>query len=159
MGGLIDLGDMVFHIVNVIVLFFFLRWLLYKPVVKFLKKREEKFSVQANDLDNREKNVEELKEKYETLIKGSKEEAADIVKTATTSANSRANDIMANAEREAQAMMLKSQKDIDEKNKQAMIELKADIADMACDLASRILKREINQEDNKKIIDDFFEKS
>lgn len=159
MGGLIDLGDMAFHIVNVIVLFFFLRWLLYKPVVKFLKKREEKFSVQANDLDNREKNVEELKEKYETLIKGSKEEAADIVKTTTASANSRANDIMANAEREAQAMMLKSQKDIDERSKQAMIELKEDIADMACDLASRILKREINQEDNKKIIDDFFKKN
>jgi len=158
MGGLINLSDMLFHVVNVVILFFFLRWLLYKPVVKFLKNREEKFSLQANDLETREKDVEEQKNKYEALIKGSKEEAANIIKTSTEIANSRANDIIANAEHEAQAMLLKTQKDIDERKAQAVIELKSDIASMACELASRILKREINEEDNKRIIEDFFKR-
>ena len=158
MGGLINLSDMLFHVVNVVILFFFLRWLLYKPVVKFLKKREEKFSVQANDLETREKDVEEQKNKYEALMKGSKEEAAGIIKTSTETANSRANDIIMNAQNEAQAMLLKTQKDIDERKAQAVVELKSDIADMACDLAARILKREINEEDNKGIIDDFFKR-
>ncbi len=158
MGGLIDLGDMLFHIVNVIILFLFLKWLLYKPVVNFLKKREEKFAVQSNDLENREKAVQEDKDKYEALIKGSKEESARIMKTTTDAANARATEIIVNAQKEAQQLLEKSQHDIDERSKQAMVDLKADIADMACDLAARILKREIKEEDNNKIIEDFFKR-
>lgn len=156
MGGLINPGDMLFHIVNLVILVFFLRWLLYKPVVNFLKKREEKFSVMANDLDNREKNVEEQKDKYDALLKGSKEEAANLMKASADTAKTRANDIIMSAQEEAQNLLLKTQKDIDERKAQAVVELKGDIAEMACELASRILKREINEEDNKQIIEDFF---
>jgi len=158
MGGLINFSDMIWHVVNVVILFFFLRWLLYKPVVNFLKKREEKFALQANDLEVKEKALEEEKNKYDELMKNSKEEAANILKSSTEAANLRAAEIIENAQKEAQFMIQKTEHDIDEKSKQAMIDLKADIAEMACDLASKILKREINEEDNKAIIDDFFKR-
>ncbi len=154
----IDPLNLIAHIVNIIILYFILKKILYKPVTSFLKKREDQYQQKLDDLQVREKEVEALRLEYQKKIDGAKDEAAHIVNQANELAEERSAEIIDEARRQAQELIDRARKEIEDTSKQVRESLKTETAVMAIEIASKILQREISLEDNQKLIDVFLHK-
>ena len=150
--------DVLLHMANVVILFFFLRWLLYKPVNKFLKAREEKIEKRISDAEAKEADAEKSKNDYEDLLEKAHNEAAEIIRRSSSLAKDHSKEILDKAEELAREIALRAKKDIESEKVLARESMKQEITDMAVQIAGKVLEREGSLEDNKKIIDDFFTK-
>lgn len=150
--------DLALHIVNVLILFFFLRWLLYKPVTKFLRARDERIAAERDDIRRGQDEVQAQMQHYNELIRNAREESARIVRQSNDLAREHAREIIDQAKAEAEETIARAEREAEFTRAHAKDLLRSEIADMAVDIAAKIVKREINAEDNRAIIEDFFNK-
>ncbi len=130
----------------------------YKPIKKFIEKRKSLMEEEVNEAKrkNDEANANLLASQKEIAL--THEKASKIIESAVKEGNDRKDLIIADANKQAE-MKIKEANIIIEKNKEeAKKEIKNEISDVALNLSSKILEREVNEEDNKKLIDDFVEK-
>ncbi len=146
----------VINIANIVVLFVILWLLVYKPVKKFMDKRSE--SINKELLDARQKHDEaenEQRELAQTLAQKEKD-ALDVIREKQAAALKQADTIIQNAKAEADSILKTAREQAQLEHQHALIDLKDDVAALAVDIARQLLKREIQQEDNDKIVDEFF---
>ena len=146
------------HVLNVIILFVVLRLLLYKPVMKFVKKRENKFADKVDELDLREKDLVQKKKEYEFMMDEASNEAASIITSSNEMARDHAREVLDNSKEHARDLVIRAKKEIEAEKIQARLDMKTEIADMAIQIAEKVLEREVSLDDNRKIIDEFFER-
>jgi|AGTN01.1.fsa_nt_gi ATP synthase, F0 subunit b len=146
------------HILNAVILFFVLKFLLYKPILKFMKKREQSFTDKTDTLDTREKELIQQKQQYDQLMMGAQAQAAAIITKSNEMARDHAKELIDDAKEQSREMVLRARKEIAIEKEQTQLEMKSEIVDMAVQIAEKVLKREVSKEDNKKIIDEFFER-
>jgi len=154
----LDFIEIGIHIVNVIILFFLLRWLLFKPVSKFLKKREDGFETRVKTVEDREKEIAAIKAEYDRLMEEAQDQAASIINKSNEMAKAHSRELIDNTKERAKDLLDRSRREIEQEKRLAKQELKTEIAEMAVSIAEKVLQREVSLEDNKKIIDDFFDK-
>lgn len=143
------------QIAATIILFVCIICFAYKPVKKYLNKRKEYFDNETKD--SQAKNSEASKNQLESrvLLANSKNEAKDIIEKAKVEANIQKDEILASADEEAKAKIKDAESVIAKKQETARKEINNMVVDAAVDMSSKILEREVKEEDNQKIIDDF----
>ncbi|GKT22165.1 ATP synthase, F0 complex, subunit b/b', bacterial/chloroplast like protein, partial [Aduncisulcus paluster] len=104
---------MVFQIVNTLILFFFLKKLLFKPVTEFMEKREQEIAGEYNEAAKLQQEAEDKKTEYINRIAKSDEEGKKIIRDATAKAENRASEIVKQAEKDASELKVKAQHDIE----------------------------------------------
>jgi F-type H+-transporting ATPase subunit b len=143
------------YTINIGILFFVLWKVLYKPVKKFLDEREARYQRRAEEIERRDHDTQEQKAKYEELLGHAEEESESLVREARSTANRRAEDILADAEKQAEELIRQARKQIADEQRIAKLEMREQIVELAVDMASRILEREVSAEDHKRIVDRF----
>ena len=129
---------------------------LFKPVQQILAKRKEEieasYTEAAKGRGRRTGNERGIRD---TPCQRQKEEAAEIVKSATARANARGEELVSAARAEAAALKSKADAEIESERRKAAGELKNDISELALDIAGRVVEKEIDPETHKELIDDF----
>ncbi len=146
------------YVLNVIILYVALRLLLYKPVLKFMKKRENMFADKVDELDDREKQLIRQKQQYDDMMAEADGKAAAIITKSNEMARDHAKEIMDDAKKYSRDLVLKAKREIEAEKVQTRAELKTEITDMAVSIAEKVLEREVSVDDNRRIIDEFFER-
>lgn len=146
------------HVLNVVIMFFVLRLLVYKPILRFMKKRENLFSDKVDDLDGREKQLIQQKEQYDQMMSDAHNEAATIITKSNEMARDHSREILDNAKENARSLVVRAKREIEAEKLQARQDMRTEIAEMSVQIAEKVLEREISLDDNRKIIDDFFER-
>ena len=138
--GLVELNaNFFFQIANTLIMFLFLRKLLFKPVSEFIAKRQKEI---VDAIENAEaKNIEAdaLKAEYAKLIKEADDKAREIVREAAHKAEIRATEIVHTAEHEASHIKAQAVQEIERERQVALNALKNEVASMAVLAASRII--------------------
>ncbi len=146
------------HVLNVLILFVILRLLVYKPILKFMKNREYKFSNKVDELDDRDKQLIQQKEEYEQMMANAHNEAAAIITKSNEMARDHAREIVDDAKEHARGLVVRAKREIEAEKVQVRQDMKTEIAEMSIQIAEKVLAREISLDDNRKIIDEFFER-
>ena len=123
----------------------------YKPVKKMLKKRHDGVNAKIEDAKTMQRDAHEAVMKKEETIAEGKEQAASIIEAAKRQAESEA------AEEEASAKRKKADEDIEAAKKKSEQEIHDQIIDVALAASSKVLGREVNEKDNKALLDDFLQ--
>ncbi len=91
----------IFQICNLLILTAGVKHFLFKPVQQILAKRKEEIEASYTEAEKAEGDAQAMKEEYETRLASAKEEAAEIVKSATARANARGEELVSAARAEA----------------------------------------------------------
>ncbi|MDR2509757.1 MAG: ATP synthase F0 subunit B [Spirochaetaceae bacterium] len=146
--NLIDFSvTFLFTILNIALLCFVLRAVLFKPVSRIIEARKEKIQ---NDIDTAAADREEAKRlcaEYEEKVNGLEDEARKITAETRLSAEERAAAIIAEGKAQADALIEAARKQIAAEKQTAYIVFKAEAAALVMRAASRLLGREITGED------------
>ncbi len=153
-----NLIDFVEHALNLLVLFLLLRTFLYKPVSKFMAEREAKFAREREQIDASRDAADALKSQYETSMKNARLDAEHVAEERRKAAEREAEDLRKKAKQDAQGILTDAMRQAAAEREGMVSELKEQTAELAVDIAGKILEREVTQQDHQRIIDSFFDK-
>lgn len=148
--------DILIHCVNIAVLFILLRVILWKHVSRFLAARAARVEGELNEAERISREAETLKAEYESGIGDLEERGREILRESQIRAGEQAEEITASAKRQAEKMMLEAHELIDAERRNAVLAARHEIAQLATEMASHILGREVSVEDNLSVASDFF---
>ena len=149
------IADLVINILSILVLFFVVRKLAYKPVKKFMDARTERI---MNEKENALKLASEAKqksEKYEELLKKCEDAEKKAIQKGEDEAREEAEHIIDAAHTKASQIIGNAEKKAAEKYEKAVEEAQDEIVDISLEMASKLLSRQVNDEDNRKIVEEF----
>ena len=99
-----------------------------------------------------------MRSEYTERLSKAKEEAAEIVGSATRRAAERSDEILRESSQQASAMVKKAERVIEQERIKAHKELKYEVADLPAMIASKIVERDVKPEDHERFIEDFIDK-
>ena len=147
--------ELLFQIINTVILFLVLKKILFKPVLNIIEKRENMIQ---EDLAAGAKAKNEgiaLKKEYEEKVSIAKEEGREIIRQATARAEEKSNQIISDAQAEVVSLKAKASKDIAQEKEQAIAEIRNDISDIAILAASKVLEEDIDKSKHEDLIEKF----
>ena len=145
-------------ICNTIITFLIVKKFLFKPVRKMLAARAEEVQAMYDQAEADRAEAAAMKKDYTESIANAKAEAAQITQSATRRATVRSEEILAEASRQATDLKKKAEQSIEMERKKAMNEIKDEIADLSIMIASKVVEKDINGADHKRMIEDFTDK-
>ena len=145
----------IFQICNLLILTAGVKHFLFEPVQKVLAKRKEQIEDTYEKAEKAEGEVLAMKEDCEKRLSGAREEASQIVKTATVRATARTEEMMTAARAEVAALKTKADQEIESERRKAAGELKNDISELVLNIAGLVVEKEIDDTVHKDLIDDF----
>lgn len=155
----ITLVDILIFFINFFVTFLLLYLLLYKPVSKFLGDRRERtlnsLKVAEETRIEAELNLQKAKEELANTGEKARQLSHETIENAALAAEK----IMDNAQEKASVMITRSREQMEAERQVALEHAFTDLISFAGVLASRILAREVNIEDNRAIADHFFKEN
>ena len=149
------IADIVINICSIVVLFLIVKKLAYNPVKKFMDARTEKIMASKAEAEELQKEAREKIEKYNVLLEDSETVKAKTIKEGEKQALEESNRIIASAKEKAQEIVGNANEKAREKYDRAVEEANDYIVNLTIDASSKLLKREINDADNKKMVEDF----
>lgn len=153
----VNLWQILVSLLNLVLLFLIVKHFLYKPVKNILAKRqselEEKYVGAQNAVDEAEENRREWQEKLD----GANAEADSIIESATELAKSRGEAIVSEAREKADGIVRVARNEAELERVKAADDIKREIVEVSGAIAEKMLEREVNPDDHKKLIDSFIE--
>ena len=151
----LNLWQMLISLCNLVILFLILKKFLYKPVRKALEERKQAVEGVYADAQKALDTANANKTEYERELAGIRERADNMLASATADANKRSEAILSDARERADGMMRQAKNDISLERRKAESGIRSEIADVSTALTEKLLAREINSDDHRKLIDDF----
>ena len=148
----------IIQIINLFIQVFLIKKFLFKPINDILQKRRDLADKEIREARQAQDEANSLKTQYESSLTSAHAEAAKIVSDAQKEAETKAETIVHDAEQQANSLKAKASADIEQEKKKAINEAKDEIGSLAMEIAGKVVEKEINEADHKKLIDDFITK-
>ena len=152
--AMIDWKAIVVAIVTFLILVFLLTKLAWKPILTGLQTREETIRKAVDDAQKASEEARAYAKEYQAKLDSATEEARRINDEARKNAEAVRAQIEADAQKQAEATLARSVKEVEHVKQTAMDEILADVSSIATEAASRIVQRTLTPEDNAGIVDE-----
>ena len=153
----VDVWTVIFTWVNMFILFTIVKKLLFKPVMKVLDQRDAEIKKIYDEANQANEKAVNLEKEYSEKMAQAREEAGEIIKQATLSAQRREQEIISDAQEKAAIMTKRAEAENAQERKKAYQEIKNDISDISVAIAGKMVQREITAEDHQALISQFIE--
>ena len=151
----VNIWQILISLINLLILFLMLKKFLFKPVQKIMAARQAQVDQVYEDADKRLQSATQMKQEYEQRLSNARDEADTLVKNATVTAQKRGDQLMSEAQQQASRLKQKAEEEIEQQKKQMLNEVRQDISELAVDIASKVIEREIKQGDYDAFVDEF----
>lgn len=147
--------NLVFTIINLLVLYLLMKKFLFGRVNDILKKREEAIQKQFADAQAAQDEANALKEECEESLADAKENSAQIIREARAKAGEEYDRIVKSANEEAVGRISKAEAQIAEEKEKSMRDMQAEIRELVVNAAAKVVGEQASAEDSRRIYDDF----
>lgn len=144
-----------FTLANTVALFLVLKKFLFKPVLKVIEDRQNEIDGLYADADQAKSEAEALRGDYQQKLSAAVETSERMVKEAVARGQSREEEILRQANQEADAIRQKASADIAQEKKKAINDAKDEISVIALAIAGKVVGRELNSKDQSALVDQF----
>ena len=136
----IDFWNILFTIINVLVLYEILKKFLVKPVQEIIKQREQLIQGQLSDAKKNQEEALEYKERYEEQLEGAEEAAQAILTQAREQAREEREQALKETRAASEQLLDKAREEAAYEQEKAMREVEEQITGLAMQAARKILK-------------------
>ena len=151
----IDLYTALFTLANTIALFLVLKKFLWKPVLKMIDDRQKEIDTMYADAESAKADALAMEQEYTQKLSRAAETGERLVKEAQLRGQSREEEIIRQANAEADAIRKKAAADVDREKKKAINEAKNEISDIALVIAGKVVEKELTEASQAELVDRF----
>ena len=152
---LLDTSQIVAQMISFAILFFVLRILVWKRFLKALDDRRDRIAAELKAAEDEKAACGRLKNEYDSRMETIDRAARFKIEEAVSEGKRIAEQIRANANKEALEIMAKADEDIESQLSRAREELKEEIVDLAILAANRVVEEKLTPDGDRKIVEDF----
>ncbi len=154
----VDPGLLLWTIITFVVLLLILWKTAWTPIVEALDSRAERV---RGDIENAEKareDAERLLAEHREMMAKANQEASEVISKGREEAERMKDDIVKRAQEEARQMTERARNEIDAARDRALDELKNEVVIISTEIASKIVVKNINPEDQKGFVEEALKK-
>lgn len=144
-----------FVLLNFLVLFFVAKKFLFKPVKEMIDSRQKEIDDMYAEADAAKANAEAMEADYKNRLAAAQETSDTLVKEAMARGKNREEEIVRQANREADAIREKATQDIAREKQKALNDAKDEISSIALEIAGKVIGESMDSEKQQKLVDNF----
>ncbi|MCL2479056.1 MAG: F0F1 ATP synthase subunit B [Treponema sp.] len=137
-------------IINIVILYFILRAVLFKPVTKFMAERSKRVQDSIEQAEHDRVQAKALLAQYETRLSSASTEADAIISKARERAQQEADRIAKEGRSSAEKALQNAQKQIEAERQAALVSFRKEAVSLVISASGRLLGRELKEEDNRR---------
>ena len=154
----LDPGLFVWTILSFLLLMFLLSKFAWNPLLKILNEIEEKIRTAIEKAENAEKKLETLNEQGEKILSDARFESQKLLLSTKETAQNLKEEIEREAKQKATSIIDQARVQIQAEKNQVLSEIKNELSSFSIMIAEKLIKKNINKDDNMKLINESIEK-
>jgi len=127
----------------------------WKPILAALDQREKAISKSVEDADKIKAELEKLEETSRTILNRAEAKAKEVLDQSRRAAVEAAKIIEQKVREESKILMENARREINEEKEKAQAELREESANIAVELAGKIIDENLDSEKNRKLVNRF----
>jgi len=135
-------------------LYFFLRKLVWTPMLSGLQKREDNIRSAVEDAQQARDEAQRLRDQLQREVDKAHEKVRDILDESRRHAQQTTDEMIAKARTEIQAERDRLRREIEMARDQALQELWKRTADLATMVSAKAIRRQLSAEDHRRLVDE-----
>ena len=147
--------DLVWTIVNILVLFLLLKRFLFKPITEMMESRTAEIENNLEDAEDQKQKAHELTAQYEEKLQGAHAQAAQIVSEAKARGQQEYSSILSAAQQDAQKEKERSRAEMEREREDMLRGVQENVTELVLLTASKLSQKELDQESDRKLVDAF----
>ena len=155
--GTVNPVTLIAQICNLFLQLLIVKIFFLDKIKAIIDQRREAADKQITEAETAKSEALAIKKTYEQNMQEAKAKADDLLMSAQRTANSRSEEIIAQAQQQAAQIKSKAAADIALEKKKALNEAKNEISDLAMAIAGKVVARELNAGDQADMIDRFID--
>jgi F-type H+-transporting ATPase subunit b len=156
-GTGINGGDIIFQLLIFLVLLALLRKFAFGPVMGIMKQREAHIGNEITAAEQSNQEARKLVEEQKELLKQSRVEAKELIENAKKLGEEQKNSIIQEARSESTRIKDSAVKEIQQEKEQAISALHEQVASLSVLIASKVIEKELNEQDQQKLINEYIQ--
>ncbi len=125
------------------------------PLLKIVEDREKTIRAQVESAETAAAAAKSMLAQHHELLRGAGRERDEIFARALKDAEGLRAQLQAKARGDADQIVARARDEMQREKEQAIAELRAQVADLAVEAASRIVKSSLSEEAQRKLVDDY----
>lgn len=150
-----DLGSMIYMLVFFVVLLALLKKFAWGPLMDVMEEREKHVANEIEAAEESRKAAELAAKEAEERLQETRQEAMSIVEEAREAGTRQEREIIQAAREEAVRLKQAAKEDIQNEKDKAIQALQDQVASLSVLIASKVIEKEINEQDQEKLINDY----
>jgi len=155
----IELKEILFAIVNFLVLVAVLGKFLYRPFLEMLENRKQAIKGAFDSAEATNRRADEKLAAYNKRVADVEAEGREIIKNAKIKAEKQAKDILDEASEKAGNLIVQAEREIEREQAKAIAELKTQVAALSLLVAEKVLEKQIAIEGQDEFINNIIEQA
>lgn len=144
-----------FTVINILLLFFILKKLLFKPVNNYMTTRSNKIKDALNMAEEAKAKVEKMEEEHQAKMREMKQQGEEMIASYKQKADKEQQEIIEKAKEEADRMIKNAREELATEKEQLMASLKDEISTLVLAASEKVLNKNLDEKTNKELIDSF----
>lgn len=156
-GGLLSIDWTLFWATLVLFILFalVLGKFAWSPLLRIVDEREKGIRTSVESAENAAAEAKDLLAKHQEMLRGAGREREEILAKALKEAETVRGDLVEKARSDAERVAERAREQIERDKNEAIAELRDQVADIAVEAASKIVKSSLTPEAQKKLVDDY----
>ncbi len=151
----VNIWQILISLINLLIIYRILKKFLFKPVQKVMNERQAQVDRIYGDANQSKAQAEQMKQEYEQKLASAREEADGLVRNAVQTAQKRSDQMVSEASAQASRIKQKADEEIAQQKKKMLQDVRDEISDLAVEIASKVVEREISPRDYDGFVDEF----
>ena len=151
----VNFWTMIFAWCNLIVLYFILKKLAFKPLKNMMDSRQKEIDDMYSEAESSKETADALKAEYEEKIALANSESEEILRSAQRRALLKEEEILRDADEKAARTLARAEEQIELEKVRAINEVKDEVSEMAICIASAVIERDVSAEEHSELINEF----
>lgn len=151
----INIPQIIFTMVNVVILYALMYRFFFKPVQGFLGKREEHVKSEISAAEQSRLEAAQLVDEYGEKLRHAKDEARRIIEAAGKQAENSRLEIESSAREQAELLLKRAEKEIGLERDKALASMRDEIGELSLLAAGHLLGQKFDAEADQRLVQDF----
>ena len=154
----LDPGLFIWTILTFLILFGALAKFAWKPLLKALENRENMIRSSIADAEKAQQELETINQQSDDVLAKARAESQTILVDGKAAAEKVKEDTLNQAKEKAAAIIESAEKQIQVEKDKAISEIKGEVANLAIQVAEKLIQKNLNRDDNQSLIDESLQK-
>ena len=155
MEKLVHLNQLIAHAISFVIFLFLVRGAFNAIIFPPMRERRERIRAEFERIEQEKGEVQKIRQEYEAHLKKLDAESRQRIQDAVAEGQRVAGEIRETARKEAQEMITRAREEIKIERDKAQTMIRNEVADLAVDIAGKLLREELSPEKHRKLVDDF----